>query len=96
MANDGDHHYDEVNVTKILVSHITASQPHTADKPKLSVAPNAHSAVVPLTSTVAPHDPESIHHADISIDMMTEVFATVQMPAQIGLNNETHYSARLT
>ena len=48
------------------------------------MAPDTNSAVVPLASTVEPQDPKSIHLANISIDMMTEAFATVQIPAQIG------------
>ena len=84
VGNDGDPHYDEVNVTEWLSSNITASHPHTASTPKLSVALNAHSAVVPPASPVAPQDHKSIYHADISIDVMTKAFATMQTPAQIG------------
>ena len=86
MVNDGDLNYNKFNVTKCIASHITASQPHTASTPKLEVGPNAHSDVVPQASTVAPQDPDSIHLANISIDVMTEAFATVQMPTQIGPN----------
>ena len=56
VANDSDPHYDEVNVTKWLASHITASQLHPVSTPKLWVTSNAHSTVVQPASTVAPHD----------------------------------------
>ena len=57
---------------------------HPAEPPVLLRTPHANPMIIPYP---APSDPEHINITAINIDALTEAWATVTMPTEIGPNH---------